>query len=73
MRAETAETIIEIAGWYGLAGCAVAAVFLAIGLNRIDPGGHGSYLFRALLVPGLVLIWPIVLVRWVQRERTKTG
>ncbi|MGF1625692.1 MAG: hypothetical protein ACFCVH_12475 [Alphaproteobacteria bacterium] len=68
-----AETLIAIAGWYAVAGAAVACLFLAVGLNRIDPAGHGSYLFRVLLVPGLVLLWPLVLVRWLRLERRRGG
>lgn len=66
---ETAETLIAIATWYAYAGLAVAALFILVGLNRIDSAGHGSWLFRVLLVPGLVLLWPLVLVRWLQHER----
>lgn len=68
-----AETILSIATWYGIAGLAVAVLFLGIGLNRIDQAGHGSYLFRVLLVPGLVLIWPIVLLRWARLELRKSA
>lgn len=68
-----AETLITIATWYAVAGAAVAVLFLAIGLNRIDPAGHGSYLFRVLLVPGLVLLWPIALLRWLQLELGRNG
>jgi hypothetical protein len=68
-----AEVLISIASWYAGLGAAVAALFLAVGLNRIDPAGHGSYLFRVLLVPGLVLLWPIVLLRWLQLERGRHG
>ncbi len=70
---QAAETIIAIATWYGIAGAVLAVLFLAVGLNRIDPAGHGSYLFRLLLLPGLVLIWPIVLLRWIALERRKAG
>ena len=63
-----AESIIEFASWYGILGLGVAILFLAIGLNRIDGAAHGTYLFRVLLVPGIVLIWPLVLILWARRE-----
>ena len=63
-----AEIIIAIASWYGAIGLAVAALFIVFGLNRIDPSAHGSYLFRVLIVPGIVLIWPLVLLRWARLE-----
>ena len=55
----------EIYGWIGLA---VAVVFLLIGLDRIDDGARGSYAFRVVLIPGVVLLWPAVLLRWLQLE-----
>jgi hypothetical protein len=49
---------------YGLAGLVVCLVFLAFGLERVDAAARGAYAFRALLLPGCVLLWPLVLVRW---------
>ncbi|MEM7709671.1 MAG: hypothetical protein AAF264_02740 [Pseudomonadota bacterium] len=49
--------------WMGL-GAAVAVVFLAWGIDRIDEDADGAYVFRPLLIPGLLLIWPLVLWRW---------
>jgi hypothetical protein len=49
---------------YGVVGLAVAASFLVFGLDRIDASARGSYAFRPLLVPGLVLLWPLVIARW---------
>lgn len=59
-----AELIVGLARVYGGLGLAVAAVFLTIGIDRIDPVARGAYAFRVLLVPGIVLLWPLVLVRW---------
>ena len=50
-------------------GAAVAAVFLTIGIDRIDEDARGAYVFRPLLIPGVLLIWPLVLWRWWQIER----
>ena len=63
--------IVDAAAGYGLAGLVVAAAFLFRGLDRIDPAARGAYAFRPLLVPGLVLLWPLVLWRWrvLARER----
>jgi hypothetical protein len=49
---------------YASLGCVVALAFLSFGLVRADPGARGAYAFRPLLVPGLVLLWPLVLWRW---------
>ncbi len=66
-----AGTIVSIATIYGAAGLAVAAVFLLWGIDRIDPAASGAYAFRPLLIPGIVLLWPAVLLRWVWLERRK--
>lgn len=64
----TAAALIGAAGAWGIAGLAVAAAFLLVGLDRIDPAARGAYAFRPLLVPGIVLLWPVVLLRWAQIE-----
>ncbi len=45
-------------------GAVVAVAFLLIGVDRIDEDARGAYVFRPLLVPGILLIWPLVLWRW---------
>lgn len=64
----TAETILKAAEYWLYAGAAVAALFLTIGINRIDEDARGAYIFRPLLIPGVLLIWPIVLWRWAVLE-----
>ena len=59
-------TALEI---YGLAGLAVAALFLAWGIDRVDGNARGAFVFRPLLIPGVALLWPLVLWRWVSLER----
>lgn len=49
---------------YGGIGLAVAAAFLLVGFDRVDPAARGAYAVRPLLLPGLVLLWPLVLWRW---------
>jgi hypothetical protein len=39
-------------------------VFLLIGSDRVDPAARGTYAVLPLPVPGLVLLWPLVLWRW---------
>ena len=51
--------------WCGLAA---ALAFLLFALDRIDPSAHGAYAFRPLLVPGLVVLWPLVIVTWWRRS-----
>lgn len=60
--------LVGAATLYGYAGLAVAALFLTVGIDRIDEDSRGAYAFRPLLIPGTVLIWPLVLWRWWQYE-----
>lgn len=59
-------TVLEI---YGMAGLAVAAVFLAWGIDRVEENARGAFVFRPLLIPGVALLWPLVVWRWVSLER----
>ena len=54
---------VVMAVWIGL-GLAVAVAFLTIGIDRVDPAARGAYAVRPLLVPGIVLLWPMVILRW---------
>ncbi len=72
MRADDMETAVDIVismRWWLYIGAFVALVFLTFGIDRIDENARGSYVFRPLLVPGVLLIWPIVLWRWASLER----
>ncbi len=59
-------TGVEVYAWIGLA---VAAFFLLWGIDRVVPDARGAYVFRPLLIPGVVLLWPLVLWRWWRLER----
>ena len=49
---------------WGVVGALVALVFVTVGVDRIDADARGAYVFRLLIVPGVVLLWPLVLWRW---------
>jgi hypothetical protein len=66
---QTAEFLIELGQYYLMAGGIVAALFLIIGVERVEPSARGSYAFRPLLVPGICLIWPLVIYRWLVLEK----
>ena len=48
---------------YGAIGAVVAAWFLLWRIERVDASARGAYAFRPLLIPGLMLLWPLVLWR----------
>lgn len=64
-----AEAIISALQFYAGIGLAISAAFLLFGVDRIDPDARGSYLFRILLIPGTIGLWPLVLYRWLVLER----
>lgn len=63
-----ASAILSVVQIWALIGGAVAIMFLLFGIDRIDDDAKGAYVFRALLIPAILLIWPIVLWRWVRLE-----
>jgi hypothetical protein len=71
MSISAAGVLVMLLGAYGAVGLAVAVLFLLFALDRMDPAAVGAYAFRPLLVPGLMLLWPVVLYRWLRFERTR--
>ena len=60
-----AELVVGLVGLYASAGLFFSVPFVTFGITRIDPLGAGSpWTFRLLIVPGVVLFWPLLLVRW---------
>jgi hypothetical protein len=61
----------QVAGyiWIALAayltiGAAIGALTLLFGLTRLEPSAAGmAFRVRALIAPGLMALWPLVLVR----------
>ena len=68
---EAARIVIEVLQYYGYVGLAVAAAFLLIGIERVDASARRAYAFRPLLIPGCIVLWPLVILRWVAAERQR--
>nr|WP_316654750.1 hypothetical protein [uncultured Gellertiella sp.] len=62
--------VVGLSVW-GVPGLLVAVAFLLVGFDRVDPAAHHAYAVRPLLVPGIVLLWPLVVWRWVKLERER--
>lgn len=53
---------------YLIAGVLFTFPFQWKGMNKIDEGVHGSTIgFRIIIVPGCILLWPVLWRRWVKR------
>ena len=63
-----AEAIFFIVKIWAAIGAAVALIFLTVGVDRIDEDARGAYAYRPLLIPGIILLWPLVLWRWYVLE-----
>ena len=58
-----------VTAWLAI-GLLVGVVFLFVGIDRVDDAARGAYAFRPLLLPGLVLLWPFVVLRWYLLARS---
>ena len=63
---ETVTAVLQVVALYAAAGVAFALLFLFLGLSRIDNGTKGASLgFRLLIIPGIIALWPLMLIRWI--------
>lgn len=66
MPADVAEMVLTAAGLYFAGGLVFALVFLVLGLRSVDAlAADGPLGFKALIFPGVVGLWPIVLLLWL--------
>ena len=58
--------MMRLAAVYLACGVVFAIPFLARGVAAIDPGAReGSWGFRLIVLPGVVVLWPLLLRRWL--------
>jgi hypothetical protein len=63
---KTVTAILEGVALYMGVGALFALAFLLLGLTRIDHGAKGAGLgFRLMILPGLIALWPLMLIRWL--------
>jgi len=68
-----AQLLVLAAIVYAAIGLAVMLAFVFYGVDRIDPSARGAYAFRPLILPGGILLWPLVLRIWRRRMAAATG
>lgn len=62
-----ASAFLILSGFYLGCGLAFAIPFVLFGVGKIDAhAGHGTWGFRLLIVPGTILLWPILARRWLK-------
>jgi hypothetical protein len=65
-----AEAINAVLTIWALSGLLFAIPFLIAGVGRIDSQAAGTGLgFRLIILPGVVIFWPLLLRRWAAGRR----
>jgi hypothetical protein len=55
---------------YVVIGLAFALPFVSRGVNRLDPAaGSSGWGFRAVILPGVIALWPLLLAKWWRHRR----
>lgn len=63
-----AKAFVDVLAIYAALGALFALAFLIAGISRLDSEAHGSgWGFRAIIFPGVVAFWPLLLSRCVRR------
>jgi len=64
-----ASVILLLIGLYLGVGLLFGLTFIIWGVERLDHATKGtSWLFRLLLLPGSIALWPWLASRWMQRK-----
>lgn len=65
--------ILIILAAYIALGVLFVVPFQLKGLQKIDEGIHGSTIgFRIIIIPGCILLWPVLLQKWVHTTKTNS-
>ena len=57
---------------YVAVGLVCGLAFVFVGVNRVDPIAHDSpMVFRVIILPGCVGLWPVVLWKWKNASKGK--
>jgi len=55
---------------YLACGLLFASAFITIGVVKVDPAARGtSVLFRLLILPATVALWPLLAAQWIKALR----
>jgi len=66
------EIILIIILIYLLAGVLFVIPFLRKGIVKVDEGAHGGSVgFKIIIVPGVIIFWPVLLKKWKKALKKK--
>lgn len=58
---------------YLLSGLVFALAFAIKGVTVIDEGAEGTKPgFRLIIIPGAIIFWPVLLIKWVKAVKNKS-
>jgi len=61
--------LIYTVGMYMFLGVIFGFVFIVMGISKVDPSAEGaSILFKVMIFPGCVGIWPVLLKKWMKAK-----
>ena len=64
------EAALIIVSIYLVLGVLFLFPFLVKGLTKVDKGAHGGTIgFKIIIVPGVIVFWPVLLSKWVKANR----
>ncbi len=64
--------ILIMVALYLLAGLVFAIPFVIKGVAAIDEGAPGSSRgFRIIIIPGVMVFWPVLLNKWIHASKMK--
>ena len=67
MSVAIAHALLVALAAYAVVGTVVAVPFVIAGIGRVDPAARSApWTFRALVFPGVVALWPLLLSRWLK-------
>jgi hypothetical protein len=62
-----AAILLILCGVYLACGLVFAVPFVLVGVGKVDPhAAHGTWGFRLLILPGTILLWPLLAQRWLK-------
>ena len=66
------EIMLYIVLIYLLMGILFVIPFLTRGLIKVDEGAHsGTIGFKIIIIPGVIVFWPVLLGKWVIANKVK--
>ena len=74
LRVFVVNAILMIVGLYALIGLLVGLAFALRGVGRVDPAARDSpFVFRLVILPGCVGLWPFILLKWMKVGKERPG